>query len=98
MDQQRQRLDQFKGTEHLGSFMGHGAGAALYKRQNYTAALIVPEGVLRGLQGQVLVDLVEPGHSPAPHHREIPGMTIHSEQTYKDTSPWMVIAAAVQTR
>lgn len=98
MVQQHQRLDQFKGTEHLGNFMGHGTGSALYKPQNYTAALIVSEGVLTGLQGQVLVDLVEPDHSPAPHHREIPGMKIHSEQTYKDASPWIVIAAAVQTR
>jgi hypothetical protein len=96
MVQRRQPLDQFKGTEHLGSFVGHGKGSALYKPPNYTAALTLPEGVLKGLRGQVLVDLVEPGHLPAPHHRQIPGMRIYAEQTYKDASPCVVIAVAVQ--
>ncbi len=59
--QQRQPLPSFKGAEHLSSFMGHGTHMAIYRPSNYTAALVVPAGVLRGLEGEVLIDLVEPG-------------------------------------
>jgi len=92
--QHRQPLDRFKGTEHLGSFGGHGTGTAICNPTAFTSVLRVPKGVLEGAGGNVLIDLVEPGKSSHVHHREIPGRQIVSEQTYRDCLPWVVIAIA----
>ena len=94
----RQRLDRFNGTEHLGSFHGFGTGAApICDPDNFTAVLKVPTGILKSTRGCVLIDLVEPGHLPNPLHRQNPGLRITHEQTYRDRSPWVVIAIAAQT-
>jgi hypothetical protein len=94
MAQQRQPLDKFKGAEHLGSF--HGVGLAVCNTANFTDVLRVPKGVLTSMSGAVLIDLVEPGVSPAIHHRQIPGQTITDEKTYADCSPSVVIAIVKQ--
>jgi hypothetical protein len=89
----RQRLDQFKGTEHLGSFQGFGTGAApICNPANFSAVLRVPKGILESTHGCVLVDLVEPGIRPNPLHRI--GLQITHEKTYDDCSPWAVTAIA----
>jgi hypothetical protein len=95
--QQRQPLDQFKGTEHLGMFGGHGTGTAICDPASFTAVLRVPTGILEAMHGCVLVDLVEPGMAPAAHHRNVPGLQIVHEETYRDCLPWVVVAIASQT-
>lgn len=94
--QKRQPLDQFRGAEHLGTFGGHGAGTAICDPAALTSVLRVPPGILEGLRGCVLVDLIEPGATPAAHHRSVPGLRIVKEETYRDCSPWVVIAIAAQ--
>ena len=95
--QQRQALAVFKGTEHLGMFAGHGPGMAVCDPAGFTSVLRVSAGVLTGRSGCVLIDLVEPGHTPAAHHRAVPGLKIVTEKTYRDCSPWVVVAVAAQT-
>lgn len=90
--QHRQRLDRFAGTEHLGVFAGHGTGASLCYPEGFTSVLRVPPGTLTGTSGSVLIDLIEPGHSPAPQHRDPASHTIVLEETYRDVSPWVVVA------
>jgi len=97
MVQQRQPLDQFKHAEHLGSFYGHGPGAAVCDPAAFTSVLRVPMGILEATRGSVLVDLVEPGCAPAVHHRTVPGLRIVAEETYRDSTPWIVVAVAEQT-
>jgi hypothetical protein len=94
MPQQRKPLDQFHGSEHLGQFQGHGTGLVKCVPKAFTSILSVPPGILEARRGSVLVDLVEPGHLPAAHHRQLPGLKIILEQTFKDCSPWVVIAVA----
>lgn len=96
--QQRQALNQFRGAEHLGSFGGHGPGAAICDPYAFTAVLKIPMGILESTRGCVLVDLVEPGCLPAAHHRNVPGLRIVNEATYRDCSPWVVAAIAEQIR
>lgn len=93
--QRRQRLDQFKGTEHLGMFAGHSTGVAICNSAAFNYVLKVPAGILDTRRGGVLVDLVESGHAPAMHHRVSPGLTIVAEQTFRDVEPWVVVAVAV---
>ena len=82
----------FVGEEHLGAFGGHGAGPRISDPSGFDDVFIAPPSVLTGRSGTVVVDLVEPGGAPAPHHRE----TLHivDERTYKDASPWIVVAIA----
>jgi hypothetical protein len=92
----RQRLDQFKGTEHLGMLMGFGTTAPICNPANFTSVLELPPGILESMHGCVLVDLVEPGVAPNPLHRQNHGMRITHEETYRDGWPWVVIAVAAQ--
>jgi hypothetical protein len=98
MVQKRQPLDQFKGTEHLGSFQGFGTAAPICDPANFTAVLKVPAGILESMRGSVLIDLVGPGESPGAQHRNLPGLRITHEETYRECSPWVVVAIAAQTR
>jgi hypothetical protein len=86
--QRRQALHQFKGTEHLGIFYGHSAAVPKCDPSHYSAVIIVPPGILD--RGGVIIDLVEPGTSPSALHRE--PHEIFREETYKDCSPWVVMA------
>lgn len=91
--QKRQPLDSsFRGAEHLGTFGGHGAGPRIDDNSAFDDVFVAPPGVLHGIGGYVVVDLVEPGAHPAPHHREM--MHIVDERIYRDSSPWIVVAIA----
>ena len=93
--QQRQPLDGgFRGSEHLGMFGGHGAGPRMRDLSHFDDVIVAPPDSLSGRSGRVLVDLVEPGQSPAPHHRE--GLSIVEERVYQDASPWIVVAIAAR--
>ena len=82
----------FRGTEHLGTFGGHGAGPRITDSSAFDDVMVAPPGVLSGRRGCIVVDLVEPGARPAPHHREM--MRIVAERIHKDSSPWIVVAIA----
>src|SRR5260370_27227483 len=98
MAQKRQPLDQFKGTEHLGSFQGFGTGAApICNPANFTSVLKVPSGILESTHGSVLIDLVEPGLLSNPLHPQNPGLRLTHEETYRECSPSLVIAVAPQS-
>jgi len=88
--QRRQPLDQFKGTEHLGIFYGHGTAVPKCDPSHYSAIMTVPPGILE--RGGVIIDLVEPRTSPSAHHRE--PHKIFREETYRDCAPWVVVAVA----
>ncbi len=92
--QQRQRLDRFSGAEHLGFFYGHDVEMAVCYPEAFTRVIRVPPGILEPMSGAVLIDLVEPGEAPAPHHRCVPGLQIVKEEAFRDCSPWIVIAIA----
>jgi hypothetical protein len=95
---QHQRLDGFRGAQHLGMFAGHGiSGTPICDPTQFTSVLTVPAGILEPLHGCVLVDLVEPGVRPHAHHRENPAMRIVCEETYREVEPWVVIAVAART-
>ena len=96
VSQKRQPLERFTGTEHLGSFYGHGVGTAICDPTSFTLVLTIPTGILEPKRGCVLVDLVAPGAAPAAHHREVQGLRIVKEETYRDCSPWVVVAVAAQ--
>jgi len=97
MPKARQRLDQFKGTEHLGMFMGFGTGAApICNPANFTSVLEVPTGILESMHGCVLIDLVDEDTPPNPIHRQNHGLRITHQETYRDGSPWVVIAVAAR--
>ena len=91
--QQRQRLEHFKGTEHLGLFMGHGSPLPKCNPSDYTDVIRVPAGVLTGLKGGVMLDLIEPGVAPNPVYREL--HEVIQEKIYKDCTPWLVMAVVV---
>jgi hypothetical protein len=89
--QKRQPLDSnFKGAEHLGKFSGHGTERLINDASTFDNVLVAPAGILSGNRGHIVVDLVEPGARPAPHHRAM--MRIVAERTYRDASPWIVVA------
>jgi hypothetical protein len=89
-DRQRQRIDGFKGIEHLGIFCGHGTAVPKCAPSHFDAVMIVPPSILE--RGGVLVDLVEPGVAPSALHRE--NYEIVREETFKDCSPWVVVSIA----
>jgi hypothetical protein len=84
----------FKGAEHLGSFHCFGTAAPICHRGNFTSVLVIPAGVLEGTEGCALIDLVEPGVQPNPIHRE--GRQIYREITYREGSPWIVVAIVAE--
>ena len=59
----------------------------------WSATLPTP-GSLSGKSGVILIDLIAPDESPAPHHRE--GLRIVAERVYQDAVPWIVVAIAVR--
>ncbi len=86
--QKRQPLTgAFQGTEHLGGYMGHGKGiGAICDPAAFSGVVEVPPGVLGLFDGQVVVDLVMPGHEPLfwPFNEV-------ARQTFRDSLPWVVI-------
>jgi hypothetical protein len=93
--QQRQPLnDRFEGTEHLGMFMGFGAGPCMRDMSHFDVVVVAPPGSLSGRSGVILVDLIAPGALPAPHHRE--RLQIVAECVFHDAVPGIVIAIATR--
>jgi hypothetical protein len=84
----------FKGTEHLGSIYGFGTAAPICHRDNFTSVTAIPSSILSGTRGCINIDLVEPEISPNSIHRD--GKQIVLETTYRDGSPWIVIAVIAQ--
>jgi hypothetical protein len=81
----------FKGREHLGSFGGgFSAAAPICNPTNFTAVISVPEGVVDGLRGSVMIDLVEPGIEPDPIHRQ--GKRVFREEIFCNGTPHIAVA------
>jgi hypothetical protein len=86
---QLQRLDRpFKGTETLGAYMGHGPKSvgAVCDPEVFAGVVELPPGLLGPRDGQVLVDLVEPGCDPT----WWPGEMVRQE-VFQEAVPWIVI-------
>ena len=91
---QFQRLDQpFKGTEHLGGYGAHGPKSvgAICDRDVFAGLIELPSGVLGPSDGDVLVDLVEPGCNPITS----PAKLVRQE-IFKDAMPWIVVRVIQQ--
>jgi hypothetical protein len=87
--QKRQPLTgTFRGTEHLGAHMGHGPKGvgAICDPTAFSGVVEVTPGVLGPRDGQVVVDLVEPGCEPLPW----PNVLVQQE-IFQDIVPWVVI-------
>jgi hypothetical protein len=78
----------FRGTENVGAYIGHGPKTvgALCDPVSFSGVLEIPTGVLGPRDGQVVVDLVEPGHEPLSWP-----FTEVARKTFKDALPWLVI-------
>jgi hypothetical protein len=89
LKQQRRPLTgPFEGTEHLGTYSGHGGKSigAVCDPTAFSGVVEATAGVLGPVNGSVAVDLVEPGCEPL----WCPGETVQQE-VFKDATPWVVI-------
>jgi hypothetical protein len=84
----------FKGREHLGSFGGLSPVAPICNPSNFTDVIIIPEGVVDGRRGSVMIDLVEPGIDPDPLHRQ--GKRIFREDIFCNGTPHIAVAIVTQ--
>lgn len=83
-----QRLDRpFKGTAHLSAWGGHGPKSvgAVCDPDVFEGVVELPAGVLGPRDGDVLVDLVEPGCDPIPGTGELV-----RQEIFKDAAPWIM--------
>jgi Protein of unknown function (DUF2934) len=78
----------FRGSEDLGFYAGHGGKSigAVCDPTVFSGVVKVSPGVLGPCDGEVKVDLIEPGHEPM----AFPG-TVAAEQVFRDFVPWLVI-------
>jgi hypothetical protein len=78
----------FRGTEHLGAYMGHGPKGvgAICDPTAFSGVVEVAPGVLGPRDGAVVVDLVEPGCEPMPWP-----LHFARQEVFRDTLPWTVI-------
>ena len=78
----------FRGTEHLGGFIGHGPKSvgAICDPTAFSGVVEVAPRVLGPRDGVVTVDLVEPGCEPTAFH-----WTQIIRQDFRDAIPWVVI-------
>jgi len=80
----------FRGTEHIGTYGGHGKGiGAICDAEAFSGVVEVPPGVLGPLDGAIAVDLVEPGVEPMPW--PFRDGRIVRQATFKDGQPWIVL-------
>jgi hypothetical protein len=87
--QKRQPLTTaFKGTEQLAAYAGHGPKGvgAICDPTAFSGVVEVAPGVLGPRDGQVVVDLVEPGCEPLPW----PNVLVQQE-IFQEVVPWVVI-------
>ena len=77
----------FKGTEHLGSQMGHGPKrvGAICDPADFSGVVEVAAGILGPRDGGVVVDLVEPNREP------LDWPNVVQKEVFRDTVPWIVI-------
>jgi hypothetical protein len=88
--QKRQPLTgAFRGTESLAAYGGHGPKGvgAICDPAAFSGIVEVPSGVLGPRDGQVVVDLVEPGCEPIPW----PFVHLARQEVFRDIVPWLVI-------
>jgi hypothetical protein len=89
LPQKRQPLTGlFRGAVHLGAFAGHGPRSvgAICEPIAFNGVVEVPPGVLGPRDGDVVVDLVEPGCEPLEWFSPIV-----QQQVFCDIVPWIVI-------
>jgi hypothetical protein len=82
----------FRGAEHLGAHMGHGPKAvgAVCDPADFSGIVELEPGVLGPSDGQVVVDLVEPGCDPLTW----PGKIVR-QQVFQELEPWLVVRIVV---
>lgn len=79
---------QFRGTEHLGGYGGHGKSiGAICDPKAFSGIVEVAPGVLGPRNGTVVVDLVEPGCEPI----SWPFSHLLRQEVFRDALPWVVI-------
>jgi hypothetical protein len=89
--QQRQPLTgSFRGTEHLGAYLGHSPKSvgAVCDPTAFSGVVVVAPGVLGPRQGSLIVDLVEPDCDP------IPCENVIQQEVFRELTPWVVIRVA----
>jgi hypothetical protein len=79
----------FSGTENLGTFAGYGPKSvgAICDPTAFSGVVEIPSGILGPRDGQITVDLVQPGCQPA----DIPWITVARREVFRDIVPWVVI-------
>src|SRR5262245_14466669 len=77
----------FRGTEHLGGNAGHGPKhvGAICDPADLSGGVEVAPGLLGPRDGDVVVDLIEPGCHP------IPWPNVVQQEVFRDAVPWVVI-------
>jgi hypothetical protein len=94
--QKRQALNEsFRGAEHIGTFAGHGKGAgAICTPKDFSGVIEVGPGILGPRQGNVAVDLIEPGGQPTDlmmsNHKEV------ARQEFREVVPYLVIRVSAE--
>ena len=78
----------FRGTAHLGAYGGHGPKGvgAICDPSAFNGVVEIPPGVLGPRDGQVVVDLVEPGCEPLKWFSPVV-----QQKIFRDVVPWVVI-------
>ena len=87
--QKRQPLTgSFRGTEHLGGYMGFGPKGvgAICDPDDFHGLVEVAPGVLGPRHGSVVIDLVEPSCEPIPDPNPLVRLEV-----FKESIPWIVI-------
>jgi hypothetical protein len=94
LTQKRQSLTRpFRGTEHLGTYGGHGPKTvgAICDPAAFSGVVEVAAGVFGPRDGLVAVDLVEPGSEP----RDLNPRVVQQREVFRDFVPWVVIRIAL---
>jgi hypothetical protein len=93
----RQPLNKdFKGTEHLGAYAGHGKSiGAVCSPDDFTGVIEVEPGTLTGRNGWVAVDLVEPNCEPL--DMGFTGKVTH-QRIFDEAFPSLVIRVGIHDR
>jgi hypothetical protein len=88
--QQKQPPTAIKGTEHLGGYMGCAPKeiGAVCDAQDFTGVFEAPAGILGPRNGQVTVDLIEPGSSAQPLSHPAEEVARH---LFTDAAPHVLI-------
>lgn len=85
----RQPTSTLKGNEPLATFAGYAPKTvgAICNPKAFSHVIVIPTGILGPVDGQITVDLVEPGCQPAP----FPWTKVSHRKLYYDTTPNVVI-------